>query len=71
MKTARIHIASEVVEKELLWRLAQLEGECPSVVLRRLIREAGERRGLWPIEPGTDTPEVVLPADTERGVRHD
>lgn len=50
----REHLAVIILpaHKAVLRRLAEANGEAVAVVVRRLIREEGERRGLWPIQAG-------------------
>ena len=45
-RTARLGFTVLSRDKQALRRLAQVEGETMSVVLRRLIREEARRRGL-------------------------
>lgn len=45
-------------DKEALRRLASVEGEAMSVVVRRLIRNEARRHGLWPAQQGKDKAQV-------------
>jgi len=65
MRDARVHFVTTRDEKEVLWRIAQLDGERPSVVLRRLIKAEAARRGLWPMEQLTQTVEEEVRSEQE------
>lgn len=43
-----IHFRATVTERAMLQALAEYEGRKASETLREVIREAAERRGLWP-----------------------
>jgi hypothetical protein len=47
-KTRRIAIRLTPLELESLNRIAQVEQRKPSEALREIIREAAQRRGIWP-----------------------
>ncbi len=49
--------------KRALMRLAEADGESMAAVVRRLIREAGERAGLWPRDGGTSEQSEVHHAE--------
>jgi hypothetical protein len=48
MKREHLGIVMLASHKTALEKLARANGEAMAVVLRRLIREEAERRGLWP-----------------------
>ena len=47
-KNERLVVKMLPSDKAALRRLAAAEGEAMAVIVRRLIREAAGRRGLWP-----------------------
>lgn len=47
MKTVRLTVQVLPTHKRILERIAQTEGEPVAVVVRRLIRLEGQKRGLW------------------------
>ena len=46
--TERLVIGLSVRDRVVLERLANVEGEPMAVVVRRLIREAARKQGMWP-----------------------
>lgn len=48
VQTEPLNIRVQTEHKKALRALARLEGETMSVVLRRLIRQAAQERGVWP-----------------------
>lgn len=61
MDKQREHIAVTMLpeHKEVLRRLSQASGERMAVVVRRLIREEGERAGIWPLRADSPKPGQV------------
>jgi len=61
-------VSLSAVEKQALASLAQTEGRSQAAMVRRLIRQAAEARGLWPMPTRQDcTGEEVMPlANTTR-----
>lgn len=47
-KTKRIAFRLTPLELESLSKIAQIERRKPSEALREIIREAAQRRGIWP-----------------------
>jgi hypothetical protein len=50
-KTEHVKALLTSSHKAALRRIAILDGEPTSVILRRLIREEAARRGMWPVTP--------------------
>jgi len=60
IKTDVIHVRCTTIERQALELVAQHERRNTSETLREIVREAAQRRGLWP----PDTEEV---GDNEEG----
>lgn len=57
-KTSRLSIKMLPADKELLDRLARVEGEAYAVLVRRMIRKAATEAGLRDFHPAIVRPQV-------------
>lgn len=65
-KTERIGLVLTPLDKEAVHRLADAEGGLSAAAMvRRLIRQEAQRRGLWPATPAPS----AAPTPTGEGVR--
>lgn len=62
--TERFPVAMSPRDRAALKQLSAMTGETQSVVVRRLIRQEAQRRGVWPTaDRPAEAPEVSICAD--------
>jgi hypothetical protein len=66
LDTERLSLKILRADKVALRRLAEVEGEAMSVIVRRILRDEFKRRGLWPPK----TADVHGRSQHEMGVEH-
>ncbi len=62
-RTQTLVVQVTPAHKATLQAMAEQNAEPMAVVVRRLIREEAERRGMWPLQGATERPQEVAHKD--------